>query len=63
MGQSEGQIDLSACYKDMLVKKAKPVRRKKARKLPDFYARMRKIFGKKKLAVSSAELLRWDREE
>jgi prevent-host-death family protein len=37
--------------------------RKKRRKLPDFYARMRKIFGKRKMAVSNAELLAWDREE
>ena len=38
-----------------------PIQRKKARKLPDFYARLRKIFGKRKLAVSHAELLAWDR--
>jgi antitoxin (DNA-binding transcriptional repressor) of toxin-antitoxin stability system len=38
-----------------------PIRGKKRRKLPDFYGRMRKIFGKKKMAVSNAELLAWDR--
>ena len=44
------------------MKKAKPVRIKRVDKLPDFYARMRKIFGKRKLKVTSAELLAWDRD-
>jgi antitoxin (DNA-binding transcriptional repressor) of toxin-antitoxin stability system len=40
-----------------------PIRGKKTRKLPDFYGRIRKLLGKKKLATTSAELLAWDREE
>ncbi len=40
-----------------------PIRGKKRRKLPDFYGRMRKLFGRRKMAVSNAELVAWDREE
>lgn len=32
-----------------------------AKKMPDFEARVRKIYGDKVLAVSGADLIRWDR--
>jgi antitoxin (DNA-binding transcriptional repressor) of toxin-antitoxin stability system len=31
-------------------------------KMPDFLARMKKIYGNKVLKVSGAELVRWDRD-
>jgi antitoxin (DNA-binding transcriptional repressor) of toxin-antitoxin stability system len=40
-----------------------PIRKRKKKKLPDFYGRMRKILGKRRMAVSNAELLAWDRQE
>jgi antitoxin (DNA-binding transcriptional repressor) of toxin-antitoxin stability system len=33
-----------------------------AKKLPDFEARVRKIYGDKMLTVSGAELIAWDRD-
>ena len=38
-----------------------PPPRKKRVKMPDFMARLRKNFGKRKLKVSGAELIAWDR--
>jgi antitoxin (DNA-binding transcriptional repressor) of toxin-antitoxin stability system len=39
-----------------------PEREEVAKKLPDFEARVRKIYGDKVLAVSGAELIAWDRD-
>jgi hypothetical protein len=39
-----------------------PGRRKPRKTIPDFLARMRKIYGDKVLAVSGAELLSADRD-
>jgi antitoxin (DNA-binding transcriptional repressor) of toxin-antitoxin stability system len=38
-----------------------PERAEGAKKMPDFEARVRKIYGDKVLAVSGAELISWDR--
>jgi antitoxin (DNA-binding transcriptional repressor) of toxin-antitoxin stability system len=40
-----------------------PERASAAPRLPDFAARLAKIYGKKKLAVSGAQLIRADRDE
>jgi len=38
-----------------------PERAEGAKKMPDFEARVRKIYGDKVLAVSGADLISWDR--
>lgn len=38
-----------------------PPPRRKPVKMPDFLARLYKTFGKRKLKVSGAELIAWDR--
>jgi antitoxin (DNA-binding transcriptional repressor) of toxin-antitoxin stability system len=39
-----------------------PERAEGEKKMPDFLARVRKIYGDKVLAVSGAELIAWDRD-
>jgi antitoxin (DNA-binding transcriptional repressor) of toxin-antitoxin stability system len=38
-----------------------PEREEVAKKMPDFEARVRRIYGDKVLAVSGADLISWDR--
>jgi antitoxin (DNA-binding transcriptional repressor) of toxin-antitoxin stability system len=38
-----------------------PERKEVAKKMPDFDARVRRIYGDKVLAVSGADLISWDR--
>ena len=46
-----------------VVARLMPPAEKKPFKKPDFEARIRKIFGKKKLKVSGAEIVSWGRRE
>jgi hypothetical protein len=45
-----------------VIAKLVPIRPKpEAPYLPDFAARRRKIFGRKKMSVTGAEIMAWDR--
>lgn len=55
----EGQ-EIEITKRKRVIAKLRPVQAKSA-KLPDFAAQMRKIFGKKKMKVSGAELIARER--